>query len=64
MTVKLLTKHHLKFLRLKGGYTSSSEPTLVKLPHCLKSHVTAQSSDSSNPREVDVKYITHKNDIY
>ena len=42
MTIKLLTEHHLEFLSLKGGYTGSSEPTLVKIPHCWKSHVTAQ----------------------
>ena len=41
MTVKLLTEHRLKFLTLKGGYTGSSESTLVKMPHCLKSHVVA-----------------------
>ena len=40
--VKLLTEHHLKFLSLKGGCTGSSESTLVKIPHCWKSHVTAQ----------------------
>ena len=44
MTVKLLTEHHLEFLRLKGGYTGLSEFTLVKIPHCWKSHVTAQIS--------------------
>ena len=42
MIVKLLTKHHLEFLSLKGSYTCSSESTLVKMPHCWKSHVTAQ----------------------
>ena len=42
MTVKLLTEHHLEFLSLKGGCTGSSESTHVKLPHCWKSHVTAQ----------------------
>ena len=42
MTVKLLTEHHLRFLSLKGGCTDSSESTLVKVPHCWKSHVTAQ----------------------
>ena len=42
MTVKLLTVHHLEFLSLKGSCTGSSESTLVKMPHCLKSHVTAQ----------------------
>ena len=42
MIVKLLTEHHLEFLSLKGGCTGSSESTLVKMPHCRKSHVTAQ----------------------
>ena len=41
MIVKLLTEHHLEFLRLKGGCTGLSESTLVKTPHCWKSHVTA-----------------------
>ena len=41
MSVKLLTEHHCKFLSLKVGCTGSSESTLVKLPHCWKSHVTA-----------------------
>ena len=40
MTVKLLTEHHLEFLSLKGEYTGSYEPTLVKMPHLgRKSHV-------------------------
>ena len=42
MTLKLLTEHHLEFLRLKGGCTDSSESTLVKMQHCWKSHVRAQ----------------------
>ena len=41
MTVKLLTEPHLRFLSLKEGYTCSPESTLVKIPHCRKSHVTA-----------------------
>ena len=41
MSVKLLTEQHLEFLSLKGGCTGSSESTLVKMPHCWKSHVTA-----------------------
>ena len=41
MTVKLLTGHHLKALSLKGGCTGSSESTLVKMPHCWKSHALA-----------------------
>ena len=43
MNVKLLTEHHLKFLSLKGGCTGSSESTLVKMPHCWKSHVAAHT---------------------
>ena len=30
MSVKLLTEHHLDFLRVKGGCTGSSESTPVK----------------------------------
>ena len=41
MILKLLTEHHLEFLSLKGGQTGSSESTLVKMPHCWKSHATA-----------------------
>ena len=39
MIVRLLTKHNLKFLRLKVGCTGSSESTNAKMPHCWKSHV-------------------------
>ena len=42
MTVKLLTELHLEFLSLTGDCTGSSESTLVKMPHCWKSHVVAQ----------------------
>ena len=41
MIVKLLTEHNLEFLSLKGCCTGSSESTLVKLPHCWKSHALA-----------------------
>ena len=34
MSVKLLTEHRLEFLSLKGS-------TIVKMPHCWKSHVAA-----------------------
>ena len=33
MSVKLLNKHHLEFLSLKGGCTGLFESTLVKMPH-------------------------------
>ena len=39
VSVKLLTEHHLEFLSLKVGCTGLSA-TLVKMPHCWKSHVT------------------------
>ena len=42
MSAKLLTEDHLEFLSLKEGCTGSSECTLVKIPHCWKSHVTPQ----------------------
>ena len=38
MTVQLLTEYHLEFLSLKEGCTGTSESTLVKMPHCWKSH--------------------------
>ena len=44
MIIKLLTETHLEILRLKGGCTGLSESTLVKMPHCWKSHVAAQMS--------------------
>ena len=37
-----LTDHHLRVLRFIGVFTGSSESTLVKMPHCWKSHVMAQ----------------------
>ena len=37
--VKLLTEHHLESLSLKEGCTGLSESSLVKMPHCWKSHV-------------------------
>ena len=42
MIAKLLTEHHLEFLSLKGGCTGLSQSTLVKMPHCWKSHAMAQ----------------------
>ena len=48
MGVKLLTENLLEFLSLKGDYTGSSESTHVKMPHCWKSHVTAQLCSSTS----------------
>ena len=47
MTVKLLVELHLVFLSLKGGCTGSSESTLVKMPHCWKSHVIHDCSNDT-----------------
>ena len=41
MTLRPLTEHHLEVLSQKGGCPGLSESTLVKMPHCWKSHVTA-----------------------
>ena len=41
MSVKLLTKHYLEFLSLKGGCTGSSESIHFKMPHCWNSHALA-----------------------
>ena len=48
MSVKLLTGCHLGFLSLIGGCTDLSESTLVKMPHCWKSHVVAHIPYSAN----------------
>ena len=41
MTVKLLTEHNFEFLSFTGYCTDLSESTLVKMPHCCRSHVSA-----------------------
>ena len=33
-----MAENHLEFLSLTGGCTGLSESTLVKMPHCWKSH--------------------------
>ena len=38
MSVKLLTEYNLGFLSLKGGCICLFESTIVKMPHCWKSH--------------------------
>ena len=38
MNTKLLTKHNLEHLSLKGDCNGSSESTHDKIPHCWKSH--------------------------
>ena len=41
MSVKLLTEHHLGVQSLTGNSTGSPESTLVKMPHCWKTHAMA-----------------------
>ena len=57
MTLRLLAKHHLEFLSLKGGCTDSSETTLVKMPHRWKPHVTSHmlTGNASNESAIEVK---------
>ena len=58
MSAKLLTEHHLEVLSLKGGCRGSSESTLLKIPHCWKSHVMAQIiSQSSYIAKADIDII-------
>ena len=65
MTVKLLTKPHLRFLSLKGGCTDSSESTLVKIPHCWKSRVTAHiKCDFGASTQMDFFQIYDKNIVH
>ena len=69
MIAKLLTEHHLRFLSLKGGCTGSSESTLVKMPHCWKSCVTAHIrvnsffapfSGNSYCDQIAIVYLLHQ----
>ena len=41
-------EHNLEFLILKGCCTGLSESTLVKTPHCWKSHVIAHINIDSS----------------
>ena len=60
MSVELLIEHHLEFRSLKGSCTGPSESTLVKMPHCWKSLVTAQMylNDHDNQNLVNVTSST------
>ena len=59
MIVKLLTKHHLEFLSLKGGCTGSSESTLVKMSNCWKSHALAQNFVKLRSAEAQWESVRH-----
>ena len=51
MTVTLLTEHLLEFLSFKGSCTGSPESTLVKIPHCWKSHI--EGNEAYNNMQVN-----------
>ena len=59
MTVNLLTEQHLEFQILTQACTRSSESTLVKMPHCWKSHVTAHIKISASFHFVVSLYPTY-----
>ena len=63
MTVKLLTEHLLGLLSSTGGYTGLSESTLIKMPHCWKSHETAQLlfalAHAPSPASTEVRVSEH-----
>ena len=50
MSVKRLAEHHLEFLSFTGGCTGSFGSTLVKMPHCWKSHVVHNYYDETNKK--------------
>ena len=56
---KLLTEFHLVLLSLKGGCTGSSEYTLVKMPHCWKSHVAAVHLSSYLNKDLSIRNFVH-----
>ena len=59
MIVKLQTEHHLEFLSLKCGCIGSSESTLIKMPHCWKSHFVAQMIVESGENKRELTYVNH-----
>ena len=61
MNIKLLTKHHLELLSLKGGCTGSTESTVVKMLHCWKSRVTAQFIATFNVESVTFSLTSYFN---
>ena len=60
MIFRLLTEHRFEFLGLTGSYTGSSESTLGKLPHCLKSHVKAYLFCTFQVRSIEKEKVTEK----
>ena len=57
MALWLLSEHHLEFPSLIDGFTGSSESTLVKMPHCWKTHVVAHISYAPIPHRPRIPRI-------
>ena len=65
MTVKRLTEHLLEAISFKGGCTGLSESTIVKMPHCWKSHVTAQMfSQKVVNADNSLHFLCNKTDLH
>ena len=64
MSITLLIEYRLVFLSSEGGCTCSSESTLVKIPNCWKSHVTAQFFQAELARNDKAGFIAPKNVPY
>ena len=57
----------MEFLSLTGGYTGSSESTLVKMPHCLECHAAAQMYFSDlieDTKNDDIESVRKARDFY
>ena len=59
MIVKLLTEHNLEFVSLKGGCRGSSESTIVKMPHCWKSHALAHIIYDILDKHKTISYVLY-----
>ena len=60
MTLRLQAELHFGFLSLKRGYTGSSESTLIKMPHCWKSHVAAHAGVTGNVLQWFKNYLSDR----
>ena len=64
MTLRPPTEHHLEFLSfITGGCTGSSVSTLVKIPHCLKSCVTAHISSRCSAKITTLNMTSPKEHV-
>ena len=62
MSGQLPTEHGLEFLSLKGGCRGFSESTLVKMPHCCKSHAAAHLTPALLPEMITLWFRQSQSD--